>query len=575
LTCNSATNCPATPGGNRVWNPVTSQCYDRGVCAGAAAKTWDAVTNRCVETPATCTAQSDSGYSFIWSPTGVAGNPSIITASGAGCYKPFGGGSIVTTWWDGSAAKKIHNLDTAANTQCTSPTAGAGSFWTGDGEPSGTSSSVAYPASDQGNCMTCHDVHWKIGSSNPEAEPFRRECTTCHMHAAGETSLTNAAQIDLARIRHPAGGGTPMAGTADEACESCHMPKSSATGEPMHLWRVNTSAAYATMGATQANTAPDGSYTNAAWVDVDFACGQCHGGSSPTTTNGAPYITKANLATYALNIHENRPIAAFTGSVRNANKTLTVDASSSICGEDVTSCDSFTWAWGDTTSTTVSKPTVNPWLSLHAYAAPGTYTVQLTVSQAGVTATASRIITIFDVSPPVVGGACTFVPNTWRASVTDSASTAGTKTIVKVVVNWGDGTPYGISNVFPVTIPLTHTYLTAGTFTVKEQVIDSGGMSTTTALTCAPPVVTTYFTISGVVMQSNTTTPVASASVKIMNGTTVVRSVLTNSLGAYTALMLKPGAYTVAVSKTGYTFGAAPPAPVGPSQVVNINSLTP
>jgi hypothetical protein len=430
-------------------------------------------------------------------------------------------------------------------------------------------------ATDQGNCMTCHDVHWSLDSTNPEAEPLRRECTTCHSHATSETSLTNAPQINLALIHHPGGGGTPLAGTPDEACETCHMPKSSAGGSPMHLWRVNTSVAYATMGTTQANTSPDGTYTNAAWVDVDFACGQCHGGSSPTTTNGAPYLTKAQLATLATDIHAARPTAAFTGSLSRGSMAFSVDASASRCSGSVNNCDSFAWAWGDGTTTTVSKPTPNPWLSLHTYAAPGTYTVQLTVSQGGLTASTSRVIIVFDHTVPTVAGSCTFVPNTWKASVTDNASSAGTKTIVKVVVNWGDGTPYGISNVFPVTIPLTHTYLTAGSFTVSEQVIDSGGMSNTAALACTPPVVTTYFTISGTVRQSDNTTPIPAAVVKIMKGTTLIKSLFTDGLGAYTAIRLVPGTYTVVVTKPGYTFGAAPSTTVGGNQTVNINSLTP
>jgi PKD repeat protein len=491
-----------------------------------------------------------------------------------------GGGSIITTVYQSGTAKKIPNLDSTTNLDCTNPgdgsgTSGAAGFWVKDGETSpGNPSDTA-----QGNCMTCHDVHWALADTNPEAEPFRRECTTCHSQPVGETSAANAAQIDLTKIRHPGGGGTPLADVSIEpakACEICHMPKSSTAGSPMHLWRISTDASYATMGATQANTAPAGSYTNAAWVDLDFACGQCHGGSSLITTNGAPYITKALLASYAVDMHKNRPTASFTAAVTNSTKSVTVDAFTSLCSGDVNNCDSFSWAWGDASTTTVAKPTVNPWLSSHVYVAAGTYTIQLTVSQASLSATASRTITITDVTPPAVGGTCTFVPNTWKASVIDSTSSAGSKTITKVVVNWGDGTPYGISNSFPVTTPIVHTYLTAGgPYTVKEQVIDSGGMSTTTALTCTPAVAPAYFTISGTVKQSNNTTLVPTAVVKIMNGATLVKSVLTNALGAYTATLLKPGTYTVVVTKTGYTFGAAPPATVGASQTVNINSLTP
>jgi hypothetical protein len=117
----------------------------------------------------------------------------------------------------------------------------------------------------------------------------------------------------------------------------------------MHLWRINTDSAYDTfpsqaafyggicsknpmdpvtgfpINTTQAlceadsgvwtaavkdrraMSAPDITYASAVWVDIDLACGQCHGGSKGPSgvTNGAPYINKANLAELAKNIHLN------------------------------------------------------------------------------------------------------------------------------------------------------------------------------------------------------------------------------------------------------------------------------
>ena len=150
--------------------------------------------------------------------------------------------------------------------------------------------------------------------------------------------------------------------------------------------------------------------------------------------------------------------------------------------------------------------------------------------------------------------------------------------VAKVVVNWGDGTPYGITTTFPVTTPITHTYLTAGSFKVSEQVIDSGGTSKTAQLSCTPnnpnPA---YFTISGKVTQSNTTTAIAGATVKVMKGTTVVKSLLSDASGNYNATLLKPGTYAIAVTKAGVVFGnPAPTATVGPSAAaVNVSSTTP
>ncbi len=55
-------------------------------------------------------------------------------------------------------------------------------------------------------------------------------------------------------------------------------------------------------------------YANAVWVDLDLACGQCHGGSAgkSATKNNAPYMDKAYLAMVANKMHldaEPAPVA--------------------------------------------------------------------------------------------------------------------------------------------------------------------------------------------------------------------------------------------------------------------------
>ena len=209
----------------------------------------------------------------------------------------IGSGSILTTMYRDGEAETIPNLDSTANLACTnagdgSSISGAAGFYVREGEAAGTTANgVAFAATDQGNCMTCHDIHWSLNSTDPEAEPLRRECTTCHSHAPGDASAAGAPQIELAKIRHPAAPGTPLediATTPWEACMTCHMPDSSNTGSAMHLWRINTNPSYQTMGATQANTAPDGTYVNAAWVDLNHACGQCHGGGTAEGPGNEP-----------------------------------------------------------------------------------------------------------------------------------------------------------------------------------------------------------------------------------------------------------------------------------------------
>jgi hypothetical protein len=139
------------------------------------------------------------------------------------------------------------------------------SFFLNDGE-----------AGNTGNgCTGCHEVHTSTVAGE---RPFREECTECH-----------AKNLNL--INHPKGTGTPlekMATEPFEACVSCHMPG----GE--HLFRINVNSGYSTFpmpAAMKANTSPntaaDGTFTNAVWVDLDAACGQCHGGGTSQATNTA------------------------------------------------------------------------------------------------------------------------------------------------------------------------------------------------------------------------------------------------------------------------------------------------
>ncbi|MBI5504277.1 MAG: carboxypeptidase regulatory-like domain-containing protein [Deltaproteobacteria bacterium] len=625
-SCNSVTNCPATPGGNRVWNPVTAKCYDKGVCAGAAGRVWDAGTSRCVVNQAMCEAQSDSGYGYIWSTTGTAGNPSIITTSGAGCYKAFASGSIVTTYWAGGAARRIPNVNSDTNTACTSTTEGAGAFWISDGEAAGSTGGVAFAATDGPNCMVCHDVHWSLDSADPEAEPFRRECDTCH-------------EKNLAAMVHPKGSGTPlqeMDTDPFEACVTCHMPGRE------HLFRINTDATYsafpagALSGTAYMNTAADGSYANASWVDLDQACGQCHGGGTAQasttgdtasgsrvvavdstagfvvggrvvvagagdagadldtyvasiaandltlagtaastvvgvtvkqnpTRNGAAYMTKAQLGVRAHGIHADAPVVSFGYMLGSPNTlTLNVDGSASSCSDEA--CDTYDWDWGDGTSHG-SGVTAS-----HTYATAGSKSVTLTVENLLVNeASLTKTVTVYAPdSAPTVAGTCSFDANTWTETVTDTSS--DDHGVSQVTVNWGDGsvlandksTPFG---------PFSHAFTRTGAFTIVHKAIDTIGQQSSTTCTASPA----YFSIGGTVKNKLGTANLASAVVTVKRSGVVVKTVYTSSAGTFSAGSLKPGSYTLTVTKSGYTF-AVPAATLttGPNSTGNtINAIAP
>ncbi|MFH1216857.1 MAG: PKD domain-containing protein [Pseudomonadota bacterium] len=184
----------------------------------------------------------------------------------------IGNGSIITTIYQDGEARIIPLTNSAINTDCTnagdgSATSGAAGNWVNEG------SSVA---NSQGNCMTCHDVHWSLDDSSPESEPIRRECTTCHSDPDSVASI-NFIDLDTS-TRHPAGAGTPLENmntSANEACEICHMPRKTADGSMIHIWRIYTEDAdYRTInGDGIAQT--DGS--GKVWLDLATSCGQCHG----------------------------------------------------------------------------------------------------------------------------------------------------------------------------------------------------------------------------------------------------------------------------------------------------------
>jgi hypothetical protein len=194
-------------------------------------------------------------------------------------------------------------------------------------------------------------VHNSLFVAETREAALRKVCTDCHTDS-------------LQRLWHPTGQGTPLdVEEPYEACINCHMPKATSSGFPMHVWRINTNANYSTfptaeefgIGATAtkkiANASPDGSYTNAVWVDVDYACGRCHGGSNgpDATQNGAPYFTKEGLADAAKLMHKPGASVQTANNVDGYTLTLT-DASTD--DSMVLPTNAVTIQWGDKTSST-------------------------------------------------------------------------------------------------------------------------------------------------------------------------------------------------------------------------------
>ncbi len=135
--------------------------------------------------------------------------------------------------------------------------------------------------STAGGCTSCHNVHETTNenSSGWSAGAFNATCTDCHSNPAATITVS---QVNLSLMYHPTGPGTPMENPA-KACSICHQPEGM-----KHLWRINTDPNYITFptytnSESLASTAVDTTGYNAVWVDLDHACGQCHGGGVSAT----------------------------------------------------------------------------------------------------------------------------------------------------------------------------------------------------------------------------------------------------------------------------------------------------
>ena len=527
-------------------------------------------------------------------------------------------------------------------------------------------------AANTGNgCTGCHDVHESVVEATSPFPAIHEECTECHSNPD-----VAAPQVDLAMVNHLGGAGTPLEHMGTEpakACEICHMPGG------LHMWRINPSASYSTYppaaltATVNANAADHNGFPYAVWVDVDGACGQCHGGGSAqasatgsidTTTkycvagtndgapctaasecpsggscaaaktllvsgvtgsfttgskitipgagalegdgvtrgdfesyvvsapgtkvtlagavsagvsgvpvvqnptkNGAFYRSKATLALVAKGMHDGAAVSyAVTFSITPSG--LTADVSASV-GCSV-GCPTFAydWDWGDGMVHGSGQSTS------HGYLSAGTKSITLTVTADGkVVGSVTRSVTLTAPDlPPTASATCTWNPDTWTMTVVDTSTDADATPVQKVVVDWGDssgtsiGAPLGTLN---------HTYVgTAGPYTVTLKAIDTA-LKASTLFTCPVTATPAKFSISGTVYASDGVTPLASAAVTVKKGATAVKTVYTASNGTFTAGSLKPGTYTLRVSKYRYTF-AVPAATItiGPDSSGNNISAT-
>jgi hypothetical protein len=184
----------------------------------------------------------------------------------------------------------------------------------------GGSWTVAATVNVNAGCINCHDVH--VGAVDPDAmDPNNTlnniknsgSCSNCH------------GTVFSGVISHPSGPNTPLDGNLssvkgrDLACVTCHMGP-----DLNHLVRINTDAGYstATPGNSFANTYDDNGYTPAVGLDIDLACGQCHGGSGAAKAGIQP-MSKDELALAAVGMHDDSVINCL--SCHNASSTPSIN----------------------------------------------------------------------------------------------------------------------------------------------------------------------------------------------------------------------------------------------------------
>jgi len=335
------------------------------------------------------------------------------------------------------------------------------------------------------------------------------------------------------------------------------------------------------------------------------------------TKNGAGYMTRAALAGWAAGIHNDKPTVTFSTSIGSPNTlTVNVDASATMCSGSAAKCDAYDWNWGDGT------PDGSGVTASHTYAAAGAYDITLTVEEYGVGgASATRTVNAStpDYPPDAIITACNFNANTWTLDVINGST--DDNSIRQVTVTWGDGSVISSDTTGPVFGPFNHTYLNRSSecgnnppgntapinqawcsgvggnwssrntclnvqptvctgaggnllYVVTLKALDSDGQEDTATCAVSPA----YFTISGTVK-----TPLggnlAGAVVTVRKGTLVTGQTVGTGVSASNSTFsvgnLKPGTYSLWVTRSGYTFAApASTMVVGPNDSDTITALT-
>ncbi|MET4099728.1 PKD repeat protein [Agrococcus sp. UYP10] len=322
---------------------------------------------------------------------------------------------------------------------------------------------------------------WPVGSPEPISWQLTATSTVAAMQAAGpvviktavsstSTVATTRVAFDDLRVVDPA--GVPPQNTAPVARFT-----TGGTGLTVTANGTGSTDADGTITG-YAWTWGDGSTSTGATAQHTYAtAGTYSVGLTVTDDDGATHATSSSVTVTAPPPPNTAPVARFTTGATaltvTADGTGSTDADGTITG--------YAWTWGDGATGTGAT-------AQHAYAAAGTYSIGLTVTDDdGATHATSSSVTVTAPPPPnqPPTAAIAAPAITGRTVALDgSGSTDPDGSIATYAWQFGDG------NTGSGPTP-THTYATDGTRTVTLTVTDDDGATASTSrsvtVTTAPP----------------------------------------------------------------------------------------
>ena len=190
------------------------------------------------------------------------------------------------------------------------------------------------------------------------------------------------------------------------------------------------------------------------------------------TVIGNTSITLPILHFSKYDFFETTPVANFTGTPTSGNAPLTVQFT------DTSTYLPTSWSWSFGDGSTTNSTQENP---VHTYSSAGSYTVNLTATNAGgsnTTSIANYINVLAALPIPVFNGTPTSGPEPLNVQFDDTTFATGIQ-----YWNWsfGDG---GWSNTTDVTAKnVTHPYTAIGSYTVNLSVTNSSGITSPATVT--------------------------------------------------------------------------------------------